>query len=162
MKKLLSTNPENITVLVARLALGIAVFPHGAQKLIGWFDGYGFNGTMGFLTGGAGLPWIVALLVILIEFFGALFLIAGFATRLAAFGVIVNFLGVVLTSHIHNGFFMNWYKQPNQGEGLEYFILLFGLGIVSLIAGGGKWSVGAVLTNKTIINRAKDTKTAFA
>jgi len=149
-------------VLVARLALGIAVFPHGAQKLIGWFDGYGFNGTMGFLTGGAGLPWIVALLVILIEFFGALFLIAGFATRLAAFGVIVNFLGVVLTSHIHNGFFMNWYKQPNQGEGLEYFILLFGLGIVSLIAGGGKWSVGAVLTNKTIINRAKDTKTAFA
>ena len=162
MKKLLSTNPENITALVARLALGIAVFPHGAQKLIGWFDGYGFNGTMGFLTGGAGLPWIVALLVILIEFFGALFLIAGFATRLAAFGVIVNFLGVVLTSHIHNGFFMNWYKQPNQGEGLEYFILLFGLGIVSLIAGGGKWSVGAVLTNKTIINRAKDTKTAFA
>ncbi len=149
-------------MLVARLALGIAVFPHGAQKLIGWFDGYGFNGTMGFLTGGAGLPWIVALLVILIEFFGALFLIAGFATRLAAFGVIVNFLGVVLTSHIHNGFFMNWYKQPNQGEGLEYFILLFGLGIVSLIAGGGKWSVGAVLTNKTIINRAKDTKTAFA
>jgi len=162
MKKLLSTNPENITALVARLVLGIAVFPHGAQKLIGWFDGYGFNGTMGFLTGGAGLPWIVALLVILIEFFGALFLIAGFATRLAAFGVIVNFLGVVLTSHIHNGFFMNWYKQPNQGEGLEYFILLFGLGIVSLIAGGGKWSVGAVLTNKTIINRAKDTKTAFA
>lgn len=162
MKKLLSTNPENITALVARLALGIAVFPHGAQKLIGWFDGYGFNGTMVFLTGGAGLPWIVALLVILIEFFGALFLIAGFATRLAAFGVIVNFLGVVLTSHIHNGFFMNLYKQPNQGEGLEYFILLFGLGIVSLIAGGGKWSVGAVLTNKTIINRAKDTKTAFA
>jgi len=146
MKKLLSTNSENITALVARLALGIVLFPHGAQKLLGWFGGYGFGGTMGFLTGGAGLPWIVALLVILIEFFGAIFLIFGFATRLAAFGVIANFIGVVLTSHIHNGFFMNWSKQANQGEGLEYFILLFGLAIISLIAGGGKASVDAALT----------------
>ena len=146
MKKLLSTNSENITALVARLALGIVLFPHGAQKLLGWFGGYGFGGTMGFLTGGAGLPWIVALLVILIEFFGAIFLIFGFATRLAAFGVIANFIGVVLTSHIHNGFFMNWSKHANQGEGLEYFILLFGLAIISLIAGGGKASVDAALT----------------
>lgn len=150
MKKLLVTNPENITALVARLVLGIVVFPHGAQKLLGWFGGYGFNGTMGFLTGGAGLPWIIALLVILIEFFGALFLIFGFATRLAAIGIIGNFLGVVVTSHLQNGFFMNWYKQPNQGEGLEYFILLFGLAIISLIAGGGKASADAAITNKTI------------
>ncbi|MDB5196999.1 MAG: DoxX family protein [Flaviaesturariibacter sp.] len=150
MKRILLTNPANITALVARLTLGIAVFPHGAQKLLGWFGGYGFNGTMGFLTGGAGLPWIVALLVILIEFFGALFLIAGFATRVAAIGVIANFLGVVITSHLHNGFFMNWYKQPNQGEGLEYFILLFGLAIISLVAGGGKASVDAAITRNNI------------
>lgn len=162
MKKLLATSPENITALVARIALGIAVFPHGAQKLLGWFGGYGFSGTMGFLTGGAGLPWIIALLVILIEFFGALFLIAGFATRIAAFGVIINFLGVVLTSHIHNGFFMNWYKQPNQGEGLEYFILLFGLAIISLIAGGGKASVDAAITKDSPTNNSNKTNRAFA
>src|SRR4028119_563434 len=105
MKKLLATNPENVLALVARLALGIVVFPHGTQKLLGWFGGYGFNGTMGFLTGGVGLPWIVGLLVILIEFFGSLFLIFGFATRLAALGIIGNFIGVVITSHIHNGIF---------------------------------------------------------
>src|SRR5215210_60098 len=108
------------------------------------------------------MPWILGLLVILIEFFGSLFLIFGFATRLAALGIIGTFIGVVLTSHIHNGFFMNWYNQPNQGEGLEYFILLFGLGIVSLIAGGGKASVDAVLANKTITGRANDVKRAFA
>ncbi len=161
MKKLLSTNPGNTIALVARLALGIAIFPHGAQKLLGWFGGYGFNGTMAFLTGGAGLPWIIALLVILIEFFGALLLIFGFATRLAAFGVIVNFLGVVITSHLHNGFFMNWYKQPNQGEGLEYFILLFGLAIISLIAGGGRASVDAA-TAKTSSDNERKTNRAFA
>jgi len=74
MKKLLATNSESTTALLARLALGIVVFPHGAQKLLGWFGGYGFDGTMGFLTGSAGLPSVIALLVILIEFFGSLFI----------------------------------------------------------------------------------------
>jgi len=153
MKKLLATNCANTTALIARLALGIVVFPHGAQKLLGWFGGYGFEGTMGFLTGTAGLPWIVAFLVILIEFFGALFLITGFATRLAAIGVIGNFLGVVITSHLNNGFFMNWDSQPNKGEGIEFFILLFGLAIISFIAGGGRASVDAAITNSAINNQ---------
>ena len=162
MKKLLATNPQNNTALIARLALGIVLFPHGAQKLLGWFGGYGFEGTMGFLTSGAGLPYIIALLVILIEFFGALFLIFGFSTRLAAIGVIGNFIGVVATSHLNNGFFMNWYKQPNQGEGLEYFILLFGLAIISLIAGGGKASIDAAITKKRVDNKTVITNQAFA
>lgn len=144
MKKIIATNPTNITALIARLALGIVIFPHGAQKLFGWFGGYGFTGTMGFLTGAAGLPYIIALLVILIEFFGALFLIAGFATRIAAFGIIVNFIGVVITSHLN--FFMNWSSEANKGEGVEYFILLFGLATIALIAGGGRASIDAVIT----------------
>lgn len=146
MNKLIATNKNNWTALIARLALGITVFPHGAQKLLGWFNGYGFTGTIGFLTGQVHLPYIIAVLVILIESIGALLLISGFFTRLAAFAVIANFIGVVLTSHINNGFFMNWYMQPNKGEGLEYFILLFGLALVSLIAGGGKWSIDAAIT----------------
>ncbi|MDB5021047.1 MAG: catD 1 [Pedobacter sp.] len=148
MKKLFTTNPADLTALIARITLGVVVFPHGAQKLLGLFGGYGFTGTMGFLTGTAGLPWIIALLVILIEFFGALMLIAGIGTRLAAIGIIVNFLGVVITSHIHNGFFMNWYSDPNKGEGVEFFLLLFGLAIISLIAGGGKASLDATFTKK--------------
>ncbi len=150
MKKILATSPSNISALIARLFLGIVIFPHGAQKLFGWFGGFGYEGTMGFLTGGAGLPWIVAFLVIIIEFFAALFLIFGFLTRIAAFGIIVNFLGILFSTHIHNGFFMNWQMQPNKGEGFEYFILLFGLAFISLIAGGGAASVDAAITrNKT-------------
>ena len=117
MNRLIATDKNNWTALIARLAIGITIFPHGAQKLLGWFGGYGFEGTMGFLTTGAGLPYIFALLVILIEFFGSLFLIFGFLTRVSAFGMIALFTGVVLTSHISNGFFMNWYNQPNQGRG---------------------------------------------
>lgn len=161
MKKLLATNSENTAALFARIALGVVVFPHGAQKILGWFGGYGFDGTMGFLTGTAGLPSFIALLVIFIEFFGAIFLIAGFATRLAAIGILCNFIGVVVTSNLNNGFFMNWYAQPNKGEGLEYFILLFGLAIISLIAGGGRASADAALT-KGLFIRQRQTKKAIA
>jgi putative oxidoreductase len=150
MKTIFKTDANNWTALVARLALGLVVFPHGAQKLLGWFGGYGFEGTMGFLTGAVGLPWFGGLLVILIEFFGALMLIFGAGTRIAALGTLGVFIGVVLTSHINNGFFMNWSATAGQGEGLEYFFLLFGLAIVSLIAGGGKYSVDAALTSKPI------------
>jgi putative oxidoreductase len=146
MKTIFATNGANTTALIARLALGIVVFPHGAQKLLGWFGGYGFEGTMGFLTGSVGLPWIVALLVILIEFFGSLMLIVGAATRVAALGILGNFIGVFLTSHLNSGFFMNWKAEANLVEGLEYFILLFGLALIALIAGGGRASVDAALT----------------
>jgi putative oxidoreductase len=162
MKKLLATNPTNWTALIARLALGITLFPHGAQKLFGWFGGYGFTGTMGFLTTQAGLPYIVALLVILIESIGALMLIAGFLTRLSALAIILQFIGVVFTSHLHNGFFMNWYMQGGKGEGLEYFIMLFGLAVISLVNGGGKASVDAALSAKTLPQPAATTKTNYS
>jgi putative oxidoreductase len=143
MKRIISTDSSNWTALIARLALGITIFPHGAQKLLGWFGGGGFNGTMGYFTESLGLPAIVALLVILIEFFGSLFLIFGFLTRISALGFIGLFIGVTIT-HLQNGFFMNWGGTQN-GEGIEFFILLFGLGIISLLAGAGKASIDAAL-----------------
>ncbi len=148
MNKLIETNYKNWPALVSRLALGITIFPHGAQKLLGIFGGFGFNGTMGFLTGQMHLPYVIALLVILIEFFGSLFLIFGFLTRLAAVGFIGLYIGVVYSIHAANGFFMNWGMQPNKGEGWEFFILLFGLAIISLILGGGRASIDSVLTKK--------------
>lgn len=160
MKKIFATNSNNWTALFARLALGITIFPHGAQKLLGWFGGFGFNGTMGFLTTQAHLSWILAFLVIIIESIGALALIFGFGTRIAAFGILANFLGILFTTHLNNGFFMNWYSQANKGEGFEYFILLFGLAIVALIAGGGKASIDAALTAKP--GNAKIKSPAFA
>ncbi|MGN6402671.1 MAG: DoxX family protein [Flavisolibacter sp.] len=145
MKNLLATNANNWPALIARLALGIVVFPHGAQKLFGWFGGYGFEGTMGFLTTQAGLPYIVALLVILIESIASLFVIFGFFTRIAALGIFGLFTGIVFQIHAANGFFMNW-AGNQKGEGLEYFLLLLGLALVLIISGGGKASVDAALT----------------
>lgn len=148
MNKIIATNSNNWIALIARLAVGITIFPHGAQKLLGWFGGYGFTGTMGYFTEQAQLPYIVGLFVILIEFFGSLFLIFGFLTRIATIGILGLFTGVVLTVHMVHGFFMNWNMQPDTGEGIEYFILLFGLSIITLIVGGGKASIDAALTKK--------------
>ena len=153
MKKIFATNTNNWTELFARLALGITIFPHGAQKLLGWFGGYGFTGTMRFLTTQAHLPWLLAFLVIMIESVGALALIFGFGTRIAAFGILVNFLGILFTTQINNGFFMNWYSQAGKGEGIEYFILVFGLAIVALIAGGGKASIDSTFAGRTGDNK---------
>jgi putative oxidoreductase len=146
MKKIFQTN-DNRTATILRIVLGIVMFPHGAQKLLGWFGGYGFNGTMGFLTGTAGLPWILAFLVIVIEFFGALALIFGFATRIVAAGVISLFAGIIFTSHAANGFFMNW-AGNQQGEGYEYHLLIIGMAIALLVSGAGKWSIDYALQRK--------------
>jgi putative oxidoreductase len=144
MKKLLATNSGNWSALIARLALGVTVFVHGAQKLFGWFGGYGFEGTMGFLTGQAGLPYFVALLVILIESIAALMLIAGVFTRVAALGIFGLFAIIMVKFHSANGFFMNW-AGTQKGEGIEYFIILLGAALALIIAGGGKASVDAAL-----------------
>jgi putative oxidoreductase len=144
MKNLFKTNNENWSALIARLALALVVFPHGAQKLFGWFGGNGFQGTMGFLTTQGGLPWIVALFVILIESVAALMVLFGFATRIAALGIFGLFSIIAIQFHSSNGFFMNWFGNQ-KGEGLEYFIILLGLALALIISGGGKASADAAL-----------------
>ncbi len=146
MNKILHTN-ESLAAMIVRIVLGIILFPHGAQKLLGWFGGYGFSGTMDYFTGTAGLPWLIAFLVIIIEFFGALALIFGFATRIVAAGVISLFAGIIFTSHLQNGFFMNWYGNL-KGEGYEYHLLVIGMAIALLVSGAGRWSVDYVLQRK--------------
>lgn len=140
MSTLLGQTEDDYAALIARLVLGGVMFPHGAQKLLGWFGGSGFTGTMGFFTQQVGLPWIVVFLVILIEFFGSLALIAGALSRLQSLGIGTVMVGAIVTSHWQYGFFMNW--SGNQaGEGFEYHLLALGLATVILIKGGGAWSV---------------------
>lgn len=126
--------------LVIRVVLGLVVFAHGAQKLFGWFGGYGFSGTMGFFTETVGLPWIIGFLVIILESFGAIALITGAVTRLIAACYIVLALGIVFTSHIQYGFFMNWFGNQ-QGEGYEFFLLWIAMAISLVITGSGRFSV---------------------
>jgi putative oxidoreductase len=140
MTKILFTTDGSLAPLITRIVLGICLFPHGAQKMLGWFGGYGFSGTLQFFTQQAGLPWVIGLLVILIEFFGALFLLAGFLTRLSALLIIFDMVGIIWKAHFANGFFMNWFGNQ-AGEGYEYHLLVIGLAISLLITGGGKASI---------------------
>lgn len=129
--------------LIARVVLGLVILPHGAQHLLGWFGGFGFTGTMNYFTQVRHLPWIISFLVIMIEFFGSIGLIAGVASRLLAFAMIVLMLGIVFSTHWQHGFFMDWYgKNPEPFyEGYEFHILAIGLALVVLVTGGGKWSL---------------------
>jgi putative oxidoreductase len=77
LNKILKTE-DSYSPIVLRFTLGLVMFPHGAQKILGWFGGYGLEGTLGFLTQQIGLPMLIALLVIAGEFLGPLALIAGF------------------------------------------------------------------------------------
>jgi len=130
--------------LIARLMLGIVMFPHGAQKALGWFGGYGFSGTMGFFTGTMHIPAVFAFLAILAEFAGSLGLITGLLGRLAAFGIATNMVVAILTTHAANGFFMNWFGNQ-KGEGFEYHLLALGLALIVLIHGAGKASLDALI-----------------
>jgi len=133
---------DSFASTVLRLALGFMILPHGLQKTLGWFGGYGFKGTMGYLTGQVGAPWIFALLAILAESVGGLMLIAGFGTRLAALGV-GGVMLVAAAMHWSNGFFMNWFGNQ-KGEGVEFHLLALGIVVALLILGGGKWSVDSL------------------
>ena len=134
------------TGLVTRLTIGLILFPHGAQKMLGIFGGYGFSATMGFFTTTMHLPWLIGLFVIVIEFIGSLSLIAGFASRLWSALVIIEMLGAVITTHLNNGFFMNW-AGNQKGEGYEYHLLMIGLALATLINGSGKFSVDEKIAN---------------
>ncbi len=146
MKEFFETD-DSWTGLILRVTLGLVMFPHGAQKLLGWFGGFGFEGTLGFFTEKMGLPWIVAVLIIIGEFFGSLGLLAGFLTRFSAASIGVIMLGAISLVHWPHGFFMNW-SGRQQGEGYEYHLLVIGIAAALLVTGGGKWSVDRELAKR--------------
>lgn len=144
MKRLLQTeNSGHLTWL--RIILGLVMFPHGAQKALGWFGGHGFEGTMKGFTEGLHIPAVFALLAIAAEFLGALGLITGTLTRVAAFGILSVMAVAVFQGHIENGFFMNW-EGSQKGEGFEYHILVAGIALALIVKGGGAWSVDRAIT----------------
>jgi putative oxidoreductase len=145
-KKLLQTNDDTVA-LVLRLMLGVVFFPHGMQKLFGWFGGYGFEGTMGFFTGKLGIPALFAFLAIVAESFGAIALILGLGTRVAALSIAVEMAVAAMMLHVQNGFFMNWFGNQ-KGEGYEFHLLAVGMAVALMIAGGGKWSVDRALAKQ--------------
>lgn len=144
VKQLLKTNPI-IGFSIARWTLGLVIFPHGAQKLLGLFGGYGYSATMESLTTQMGLPSIVAFSVIMIEFFGAISLVLGFFSRFWAISIAGMFVGIIITTQLEHGFFMNWYGNQ-AGEGYEFSLLVIGLALSIVVNGSGKWSVDSLIS----------------
>jgi putative oxidoreductase len=147
MKKLLAT-PDDGVLTFMRLVLGVVFFAHGAQKMLGWFGGYGFSGTMGFFTSSLHVPAPFAALAIAAEFFGSIGLILGLLTRVAALAIAVNMLVAIYMVHIQNGFFANW-AGNQKGEGIEYHLLALALLIALMIRGGGAFSADRALSGGT-------------
>ena len=139
MRKLFETD-DSWSQVILRVMLGLVMFPHGAQKLLGWFGGFGFSGTMNMFTEKMHIPVVLAFLVILTESLGSLALIAGFLTRVAAFGFFCIMVVAIAMVHWPNGFFMNW-TGKQAGEGFEYHLLVIAIAVVLMIWGGGRASV---------------------
>jgi len=146
VRKLFHTE-KDVSALVLRVLLGIVFFPHGAQKVLGWFGGHGFAGTMNSFTGSLGIPPLFAFLAIMAEFLGSMGLIVGLLTRVAAFGIASVMVVAVWMLHSGNGFFMNWFGTQ-KGEGFEYHILAAAIAIALMIKGGGLWSLDRILSEK--------------
>jgi putative oxidoreductase len=114
-----------IGLLILRLFVGLTLAAHGAQKLFGWFGGYGLTGTGGFLEQLGFFPGKRhALFAGLAELVGGLFLALGFATPLAATLIISVMFVAIATVHLKHGFF-------NHNQGYEYNLTLAILTILS-------------------------------
>jgi putative oxidoreductase len=137
---------NNIALTIVRLGLGLVMFPHGAQKLLGWFGGGGFSATMSMFQH-IGISAPLAFLAIVAELFGSLGLLLGFLARIAGFGVLCNMIVAVALIHAHYGFFMNWTGQQ-KGEGYEYHILAAAIALAILIRGAGPLSLDLMFSRR--------------
>ncbi len=138
-QKLMNTTDDFVMTLL-RLALGAVFFAHGAQKVLGWFGGFGFRATLGFFTQMMHIPVVLAVLAIAAEFLGGIGLLIGFLGRVAAFGIATNMVVAVILVHRHFGLFVNW-SGMQKGEGYEYHILAIVICLAILIRGSGALSI---------------------
>ena len=127
-------------LFVLRLTVAVVLFPHGAQKVLGWFGGYGASATIGAFPTHLHLPAWIAVFVMCAEFLGTIFLVLGFLTRLSALAIAADMAGAVAVVHGANGWFMNWSGQQ-KGEGVEFFVALIGSALALVLTGAGRWSL---------------------
>lgn len=141
MFRKLMTTPNSPALAVVRLALGVVMFAHGAQKALGWFGGAGPSGTIGYFGESLGVPAVLTTLVIAAEFLGGLGLIVGALGRIAALGVIAVMVGAIALVHLPNGFFMS-------NGGFEFHILAIAMALAVLIRGSGAFSLDRALAER--------------
>lgn len=130
-----------VAALVLRIPVGLILAAHGAQKLFGWFGGYGLEGTAQWLASiGLAPGTLMALLAGGAEFFGGLALVLGLLTRPAALVSAFTMLVAIFAVHIGNGLFM-------ANNGYEYALTLFAATAALAIQGGGRLALDNMLLN---------------
>ena len=138
IRRILATD-DGMAALILRVPVGIIFAAHGAQKLFGWFGGYGLDGTGQFFASvGLNPGYLMALLAGLVEFFGGLALAAGLFVRPAAAALAGAMLIAVFAVHWSKGFFA-------ADGGYEYALALFAASLALIFSGGGRWSVDGAL-----------------
>ena len=143
MEALLATS-DSWAITIVRVTLGVVMFAHGSQKVLGWFGGYGLKGTTGYFVS-IGIPLPVAYLVCFTEFLSGIGLVLGLLTRLAALGGAAVMVGAAVKVHLPNGFFMNWELTPGKGHGYETNLALLAMALACVVAGGGALSIDRLL-----------------
>lgn len=128
-----------LALLIIRLVLGITMMAHGAQKLFGWFGGYGPKGTGGWLESLGIKPGVaMAVLAGLAEFGGGLLVAAGLFTPVGAALLILTMIVAIASVHAKNGF---W----STAGGYEYNLLLIAVAVGLILSGAGAYSLDALL-----------------
>lgn len=140
MLKALFRTSNSFSFLVLRIALGVVMFPHGAQKVLGWYGGPGYEKTIEIFTTNMHFPLLFVLLLMAAEFAGSLFLIIGFLTRVSALAIGTSMSICAYMNHLQHGFFMNWLGNQ-KGEGFEFHILVAGIALALVFGGAGMLSV---------------------
>ncbi len=125
--------------LILRVPVGLILAAHGAQKLFGWFGGYGLEGTGQWMASiGLEPGYLMALLAGSAEFFGGLALVLGLLTRPAALVSALTMLVAIFAVHFSNGLFMS-------NNGYEYALNLFAVTVALTFQGGGRFSLDGLL-----------------
>lgn len=142
---MLQSNYESLALLIARLTLGMVFFTHGAQKIFGWFGGFGISGTAGYFQNTLGVPVVLAYIGVFAELVVGILFIFGLSTGFAAILAIAQMATAIYLSHLKEGFFMNYFGQlPAGREGFEYNLVLIGMSLMLLLSGAGRYSLDAV------------------
>ena len=143
MDLLFYTDPV-LSLFLLRVVLGVIFFAHGAQKVLGWFGGYGLKATVAYMKS-SGLPEAIAYMVCFFEFLGGLGLIVGLLTRLDALAITIVMIGAIATVHWKNGFFINWELAPGKGHGFEANLAFLTMALALILDGGGWLSLDQLI-----------------